>query len=93
MNVEISGAYQNGYAKPDFKDKVTGEIKIGDYVIQIQQRKILSNGAVQFENLDIPIDRALEKNYKDTKVGETVKVPCNVYGENYAQIKIGKAKK
>ena len=92
MNVEISGAYQNGYAKPDFKDKGTGEVKIGDYVIQIQQRKELSNGAVQLENLDIPIDRTLEKNYADTKYGDIVKVPCNVYGENYAQIKVSKAK-
>ena len=92
MNVEISGAYQNGYAKPDFKDKESGEIRQGDYVIQIQQRKELSNGTVQLENLDIPIDRALEKNYVDIKVGNAVKVPCNVYGENFAQIKVSKAK-
>jgi len=92
MNVEISGAYQNGYAKPDFKDKETGEIKQGDFVVQIQQRKELSNGAIQLENLDIPIDRALEKSYKDIKYGDVVKVPCNVYGENFAQIKVSKAK-
>jgi len=47
---------------------------------------------MQLENLDIPIDRALEKNYKDTKYGDIVKVPCNVYGENFAQIKVSKAK-
>jgi len=92
MNVEISGAYQNGYAKPDFKDKETGEIRQGDYVVQIQQKKELSNGAVQLENLDIPIDRTLEKSYNDIKYGDTVKVPCNVYGENFAQIKVSKAK-
>lgn len=92
MNVEISGAYQNGYAKPDFKDKESGEVKQGDYVIQIQQRKELSNGAVQLENLDIPVDRTLEKHFIDKKIGDTVKVPCNVYGENFAQIKVSKAK-
>ena len=26
MNVEISGTYLNGYAKPDYKDKETGEV-------------------------------------------------------------------
>jgi len=92
MNVEISGTYQNGYAKPDFKDKATGEVKIGDYVIQIQQRKELTNGEIQLENLNIPIDRALENNYIDKEDGDTVKVTCNVYTDNYAPIKIGKAK-
>lgn len=92
MNVEISGTYQNSYAKPDFKDKETGELKVGDYVVQIQQRKDLSNGSVQLENLDVPIDRALAKHYADKKIGDIVKIPCNVYGENFAQLKIGKAK-
>jgi len=27
MNVEISGTYLNGYSKPDYKDKETGEVK------------------------------------------------------------------
>ncbi len=92
MNVEISGTYLNGYSKPDYKDKETGEVKQGDYIVQIQQTKSLSNGAVQNEYLDIPIGRELEKSYKDKKVGDMVRVPCNVYGENYAQIKVGKAK-
>jgi hypothetical protein len=93
MNVDISGAYLNSYAKPDYKNKETGEVSQGDYVVQLQQTKELSNGAIQLEYLDIPVDRALEKQYQDKKVGDTVKVPCNVYGENFAQIKIGKAKK
>ena len=92
MNVEISGTYLNGYSKPDYKDKETGEVKQCDYIVQIQQTKSLSNGAVQNEYLDIPIGRELEKSYKDKKVGDMVRVPCNVYGENYAQIKVGKAK-
>ena len=92
MNVEISGTYLNSYSKPDYKDKETGEVKQGDYIVQIQQTKSLSNGAVQNEYLDIPIGRELEKSYKDKKVGDMVRVPCNVYGENYAQIKVGKAK-
>ena len=93
MNVEISGTYLNGYAKADYKKKDTGEVSQGDYVVQIQQSKTLSNGAVQNEYFDIPIDRELEKQYQSKKVGDIVKVPCNVYGENFAQIKIGKAKK
>lgn len=93
MNVDISGAYLNSYAKADYKNKDTGEVSQGDFVVQIQQSKTLSNGAIQNEYYDVPIARELEKNYQSKKVGETVKVPCNVYGENFAQIKIGKAKK
>ena len=92
MNVEISGMYLNGYAKPDYKDKETGEVKLGDYIVQIQQTKSLSNGAIQNEYFDIPLDRELEKRFADKKMGDNVKVPCNVYGENFAQLKIGKAK-
>ncbi|MBU0721495.1 hypothetical protein KJ877_09140 [bacterium] len=91
MNVEISGMFLNGFGK-EFKDKTSGESVQGDYVVQIQQKKILPNGAVQMEYYDIPVDRSLEKQYADKKVGDTVKVLCNVYGENFAQIKIGKAK-
>ena len=92
MNVEITGAYLNGYPKPEYKDKTTGEVKQGDYVVQIQQTKNLSNGSKQIEHYDIPVDRSLEKQFTDKKLGENVKVLCNVYGENFAQIKIGKAK-
>jgi len=92
MNVEITGTYLNGYPKPEYKDKTTGEVKQGDYVVQIQQKKVLSNSSVQIEHYDIPVDRAFEKQFSDKKLGESVKVLCNVYGENFAQIKIGKAK-
>lgn len=92
MNVEISGTYLNGYAKPDYKDKETGEVKSGDFIVQIQQTKALSNGAIQNEYFDIPLDRELEKHFVDKKMGDSVKVPCNVYGENFAQLKLGKAK-
>ena len=92
MNVEIAGTYLNGYAKTDYKNKETGEIRQGDFVVQVQQSKTLSNGAVQNEYFDIPVDRELEKQYATKKIGDAVKVPCNVYGENFAQIKIGKAK-
>ena len=92
MNVEITGMYLNGYAKPDYQDKETGEVKLGDYIVQIQQTKALSNGAMQNEYFDIPLERDLEKKFVDKKMGDMVKVPCNVYGENFAQLKIGKAK-
>lgn len=91
MNVEITGMYLNGFPK-EYKDKTSGELVQGDYVVQIQQEKILPSGAKQMEYYDIPVDRVLEKQYADKKVGDTVKVLCNVYGENFAQIKIGKAK-
>ncbi|MDD2356707.1 MAG: hypothetical protein PHX13_02200 [Thiovulaceae bacterium] len=92
MNVKIEGIYLNGYAKPEYKDKQTGEVYQGDFVVQIQQKKELTNGALQMEYFDIPIDRSLENLYADKKVGDTVTVLCNVYGENFAQLKIGKAK-
>lgn len=93
MNVIVEITKTNGYPKPDYKDKTTGEITLGDYVVQGQQRRELSNGSIQLENLDIPVDRSMAKMFEDKKVGDLVKVPCNVYGENFAQIKIGKAKK
>ena len=93
MNVEISGQYLNGYTKPDYKNKESGEVVQGDFVVQLQQKKELSNGAIQIESFDVPVDRSLEKQYQDKKMGDLVRVPCNVYGENFAQIKVGKAKK
>ena len=93
MNVEISGLYLNGYPKPDYKNKETGEVTQGDFVVQIQQRKELTNGSIQIESYDVPVERVLEKQYQDKKLGDIVKVPCNVYGENFAQIKVSKAKK
>jgi len=92
MNVVIEIVKTNSYPKPDYKDKTTGEMVKGDYIIQGNQVRTLSNGSTQLENLDIPVDHSMEKHYADKKVGELVKVNCNVYGENFAQIKIGKAK-
>jgi len=91
MNVEITGTYKNGFGK-EFKDKATGLPVQGDFVVQIEQQKQLPNGQVQFESYDIPVDREQEKFFLNKKRGDTVKVLCNVYGENFAQIKIGKAK-
>ncbi len=92
MNVTIEGIYLNGYAKPDYKDKNTGDVSQGDFIVQIQQKKELSNGSVQMEYFDIPVDRALEREYATNQTGDAVSVLCNVYGENFAQLKIGKAK-
>lgn len=92
MNVTIEGIYINGYTKPDYKDKNSGEVSQGDFIVQIQQKKELSNGSVQMEYFDIPVDRTMEKLYVDKKTGDIVSVLCNVYGENFAQLKIGKAK-
>ena len=92
MNAIIEVVKTNSYPKPDYKDKSTGEVVQGDYIVQGTQLRTLSNGSTQLENLDIPVDRSMEKVYAEKKVGELVKVNCNVYGENFAQIKIGKAK-
>jgi predicted DNA-binding antitoxin AbrB/MazE fold protein len=92
MNVIVELSYTNGFFKPDFTDKKTGEITQGDFVVQGQQKLELSNGEVKFINIDIPMDRSLAKNYSDKKMGDLVKIPCSIYGENFAQIKIGKAK-
>ena len=93
MNVEITGIYLNGFMKKDYKSKETGEIVLGDFIVQLQQKKELEDGSVQLDHFDIPIDRAMAKSYQDKKMGDIVKVFCNVYGENFAQLKIGKAKK
>lgn len=93
MNVELTGIYLNGFPKAEYKSKEMGEVIQGDYVVQIQQSKQLSNGSLQLEYYDIPVERTMEKQYVDKKVGDIIKVPCNVYGENFAQIKVGKAKK
>ncbi|WP_310442354.1 hypothetical protein [Sulfurimonas sp.] len=95
MNVEITGTYLNGFPK-EYKDKTSGELVQGDYVVQIQQKKTLPNGSVQMEYYDIPVDRALEKQYADKKAGDIIKVPCNIYAKaisaDFATLGIGKAK-
>lgn len=91
MNVEITGIYKNGFEK-EFKDKATGLPIQGDFVVQIEQEVQLQDNQVRFDSYDIPVAREQEKFYQSKKRGDTVKVLCNVYGENFAQIKIGKAK-
>ena len=39
MNVELTGLYLNGYLKADYKNKETGEVVSGDFIVQIQQKK------------------------------------------------------
>ncbi|MDD2905097.1 MAG: hypothetical protein PHH41_11330 [Sulfurimonas sp.] len=90
MNVIIEGYHLNGFVK-ERTDKKTGQI-IAEYVEQIQQRKELPNGQIQVESFDIPLDISMQKQFAEKKLGDKVSVPCNVYGENFAQIKIGKAK-
>lgn len=92
MNAVIELIFSNGFFKPDYKNKETGVVVEGDFVIQGQQKHELSNGEVKFINIDVPVDRNMAKNYADKKYGDIVKVPCSIYGENFAQIKIGKAK-
>ena len=90
MNVLIEGSYKNGYSK-ERKNRSTGEI-VQDFIVQIEQKEQLENGQVKFSNYDIPMDGKFAGNYKDKKVGDLVKVPCFVYGENFAQIRITKSK-
>ncbi len=92
MNAIIELIFSHGFMKPDYKDKATGEVTLGDYVVQGQQKHELSNGEIKFISIDVPVHRELAKNYADKKLGDKVSVPCTVYGENFAQIKIGKAK-
>lgn len=93
MNVEITGTHLNGYFNPDRKNKTTGEVVQGDFIVQMEQKKLLEDGSVQLDHFDIPVDRAMAKSYQDKKPGDLVKVPCNVYGENFAELKFSKAKK
>lgn len=93
MHAEIPGYFLNGFQKPDRKDRDTGQMVQQDYIVQIQLKTQLEDGSLQLEHLDIPIDRTMAKLYQDKKAGDLVKVPCNLYGENFARIKISKAKK
>lgn len=74
------------------KTKKTGEVT-RDYIIQIQQKESLNDGGIKLIPLNVPVDESLSKNYNDKKYGDTVKIPCNVYGENFAEIKISKNEK
>ena len=90
MNVIIEGIHLNGFIK-ERTDKKTGQI-IKEYVEQIQQQKVLPSGEIKMEYFDVPLDISMHKQFADKKVGDKVSVPCSVYGENFAQIKIGKVK-
>jgi len=91
MNVEITGFYKGHYVK-EFKDKATGLPVQGDLVVQIEQEIQLPNNQIKFESYDVPLDKEHKKSFQGKKRGDIVKLLCNVYGENFAQIKIGKAK-
>jgi hypothetical protein len=91
MNVEITGFYKAHHIK-EFKDKATGLPVQGDLVVQIEQEVSLPNNQIKFESYDVPLERENEKVFQGKKRGDVVKLLCNVYGENFAQIKIGKAK-
>lgn len=90
MNVTVEGIFQNGYFQ-ERKNKKTGEVT-RDFIVQIQQKESLNDGSIKLIPLNVPVDESLSKNYIDKKYGDTVKIPCNVYGENFAEIKISKMK-
>lgn len=91
MNVTIEGIFQNGYFQ-ERKNKKTGEVN-RDYIVQIQQKESLNDGSVKLIPLNIPVEETFSKSYTDKKYGDTVKIPCNVYGDNFADIKISKMKR
>ncbi|MFW3441803.1 hypothetical protein ACN9J6_09745 [Aliarcobacter butzleri] len=91
MNVSIDGIFQNGYFQ-ERKNKKTGEIS-RDYILQIQQTETLEDGSMKLIPLNIPLDEEFAKNYLDKKYGDKVRATCNVYGDNFAEIKISKMKR
>ena len=58
MNAIIELIFSNSFFKPDFKNKETGVVVEGDFVIQGQQKHELSNGEVKFINIDVPVERS-----------------------------------
>ena len=94
MNAEITAMFKNKIIKHK-KNKDTGEPE-DELLIQVEQKLDLPDGQIKFENYDIPVDISLHKNYTDKKVGDIVRVPCNIYASavnaNYATLGIGKAK-
>ena len=90
MNVIIEGKLKNLFSR-EYKDKKTGEVT-KNFIVQMEQTENFEDGQIKYLNFDIPIDNNIQPNYKDKKHGDLVKVPCNIYGENYANIKISKFK-
>ena len=94
MNAEITAIHKNLIVK-EKKDKFTGEL-IKELLLQVEQKKELTDGQFKFESYDIPVDISLHKNYADKKAGDIIKVPCNVYAKainaDFAILGISKAK-
>ena len=90
MNVIIEGKLKNLFSK-EYKDKKTGEVT-KNFILQVEQTEKKDNDEVEFKYLNIPIDTNIVPNYKDKKNGDIIKIPCNVYGDNFAEIKISKYK-
>ena len=86
MTVIIEGLLASMYQKPEFKDKETGEVKPGRYILQLQTMNELKNGEKKLELYDISIPDDLIPQYKG-KVGENVQVRCRFFTENNTPVK------
>jgi hypothetical protein len=80
MNVMIQGQLMNIFKTADFKDRETGEVKVGRLKLQLMCESVLSNGETKHELFDITIPDFKQEEYKD-KVGEQVNVPCSFYAK------------
>jgi len=94
MNVEITATHKNIIVR-EKRDKISGEVT-RELLYQVEQKIELPDGQFKFESYDIPVDISLHKNYADKKVGDIIKVPCNIYAKavsaDYATLGLGKAK-
>jgi len=94
MNVEMTAYFKNCIIKEKV-DKASGEIK-KELLVQVEQKINLQDGQIKYESYDIPVDIALHKQFADKKMGDLVKVPCNIYAKaisaDYATLGISKAK-
>lgn len=81
MNVKIHGTVTAAYPKPQYKDKVTGELKPIQHAVQLMVDKTLNNGALTKEMVDINIKENEMKHY-ESLIGKEVDITAKIYSSS-----------
>lgn len=78
MKVIIEGKLFGHFIKPNFTDKLSGEVIEGKPVLQLVTQSELKNGEIKSQLIDISIPKEKLPLYKG-KESQTVQVPCNIF--------------
>ncbi len=81
MNIKLHGTVITAFQKPQYKDKVTGELKPIQHAMQLMVDKTLNNGALTKEMVDINIKEDEVKHF-ESLIGKEIDIVAKLYSSS-----------